>query len=60
MQMVMDRLAAFFRWGDPQSLEQAVMVADAVELDWPSLDAWAANEGEPDKYEIFERQASCS
>ena len=53
--MVMDRLAAFIHWTDPQALDQAVMVARAHALDWPSLEAWALEEGELEKYETFKR-----
>lgn len=47
--MVMDRLAAFFHWDDPQSLDQAVMIAAVNELDSPSLDFWAQAEGGEEK-----------
>jgi hypothetical protein len=54
-QAVMDRLAAFIHWNDPQALDQAVMVARDHSLDWPTLDAWASTESAPEKYEAFKR-----
>ena len=44
-QSVMDRLTAAFAWSDPQSREQAVLVAIYNEIDWNALEAWFANEG---------------
>lgn len=52
-QMVMDRLAAFFHWNDPQSLEQARMIVRENEIDWAALEAWAEDEGAMDKYKYF-------
>jgi hypothetical protein len=54
-QMVMDRLAAFIHWNDPQALDQAVMVARDHSPEWPALEAWASREGAPEKYEAFKR-----
>ena len=54
-QMVMDRLAAFIHWNDPQSLDQAVMVAQDNPLEWTALEAWVTREGAPEKYETFRR-----
>ena len=54
-QMVMDRLAAFIHWNDPQALDQAVLVARDNSLDWPTLEAWALKEGAPEKFQIFRR-----
>ena len=52
-QSVMDRLAAAFARKDPQSREQAVLVARAQEIDWKALRDWFAGEGEA--VEEFER-----
>jgi len=54
-QAVMDRLAAFIHWNDPQGLDQAVMVARDHSLDWPTLEAWVSREGAHEKYETFKR-----
>ena len=50
---VKDRLAAFYHWNDRQSLEQAVLVCKAVEVDLKEVKRWSINEGMSDKYEIF-------
>lgn len=42
---VKDRLAAFFYWGDPQSQEQARLVANSHAIDFNNLKAWAEKEG---------------
>lgn len=48
-QSVMDRLAAAFAWKDPQSREQAVLVAVNQEIDWDALRKWFRDEGESDE-----------
>jgi hypothetical protein len=50
---VKDRLAAFYHWNDRQSLEQAVLVCKAVEVDLKEVERWSINEGMSDKYERF-------
>jgi hypothetical protein len=50
---VKDRLAAFFHWNDPQSLEQALMVAQSQDIDMKEVKRWALKEGYPDKYKVF-------
>jgi hypothetical protein len=50
---VKDRLAAFFHWNDPQSLEQALMVAQSQDIDMKEVKRWALKEGYPDKYRVF-------
>lgn len=52
-QCVMDRLAAYFHWKDPQSLEQALLVARAHPVDLPAVAAWAAREGQADRCQHF-------
>lgn len=42
---VKDRLAAFFHWGDPQSLEQARLVVKNQPIDFENLTTWAKKEG---------------
>ena len=41
---VKDRLAAFYHWNDPQCLEQALLVAEAKEIDLPEVRRWSAAE----------------
>jgi len=50
---VKDRLAAFYHWNDRQSLEQAVLVCKAIEIDLKEVERWSINEGMSDKYEKF-------
>jgi hypothetical protein len=53
-QSVMDRLAAAFAWRDPQSREQAILVAASQDIDWDALLVWFRNEGESDaEFERF-------
>ena len=51
---IKDRLAAYYHWGDTQSLEQAVWVAQANDFDMESIRVWSLNEGMHEKYTIFE------
>lgn len=42
---VKDRLAAYYHWGDRQSLEQAVLVAKDNHVDLDELERWSQVEG---------------
>jgi hypothetical protein len=42
---VKDRLAAYYHWQDRQSLEQAIMVAQANEVDLHEIERWSRAEG---------------
>ena len=46
---VMDRLAAAIAWNDPQSWDQAVLVATHQKIDWVALESWFRNEGASDR-----------
>lgn len=50
---VMDRLAAFFHWSDPQGLEQALLVARRHPIDLGRIEAWTEAEGASDRYAVF-------
>ena len=50
---VKDRLAAFYHWDDRQSLEQALMVARAQDVDLLEIQRWSEREGEPGKFDKF-------
>jgi len=52
-QCVMDRLAAFFHWGDKQSLDQALLVAKQQKISLPKLESWARQEGMSEKLSEF-------
>jgi hypothetical protein len=52
----MDRLIAAAAWHEPQSLEQALLVADsqAGKIDWSLLDEWVVREGISRDKEVME------
>ena len=51
---VKDRLAAFYYWGDRQSLEQAILVFQAKYIDLSEIAAWSQAEGMLAEYQIIE------
>lgn len=55
-QSVMDRLIAAAAWNEPQSLEQALLVAKHQHdnIDWAELDVWVMSEGIVHKKETIE------
>lgn len=58
-QAVMDRLAPYLHWKDPQAFDQAVMVAKRHDIDWAQVKAWADREGaKPDLVERLRRLAA--
>lgn len=52
-QCVMDRLAAFYHWNDPQARRQAALVAAHHPIDWPQVERWSRNEGSLEKFRSF-------
>ncbi len=52
-QCVMDRLAAFYHWNDPQSLDQAVAVATSHDIDVDAVGDWSDREGHAGKFQRF-------
>jgi hypothetical protein len=50
---VKDRLVAFYHWNDPQSLEQALMVAKAQKINFKEIKRWSKKEGHNEKYKVF-------
>jgi hypothetical protein len=50
---IKDRLAAFYHWDDRQSLEQALMVTRAQEVDLLECRSWSEREGESGKFDVF-------
>ena len=52
----MDRLIAAAAWGERQSLEQALLVAESQRdvLDWKTLDEWIQQEGIAAQKEVIE------
>jgi hypothetical protein len=49
---VKDRLAAYYHWGDRQSLEQAILVSEESDIDLDEIKRWSDKEG---KLADFER-----
>lgn len=56
---IKDRLAAFYFWNDPQSLEQALLLADiySKEINFNSLKKWSKAQGYLEKFQVFFKSA---
>lgn len=52
-QSVMDRLASFCHWNDPQCLEQAVAITKSHPVDFDAIRAWSEEEGTSEKLDRF-------
>ena len=52
---VKDRLAAFYHWNDQPSLEQAVLVCAANDVDLGEVRRWSRQEGMSEKHGLFRR-----
>ena len=52
---VKDRLAAFYHWNDPQSLEQALLVAKKQKIDLEEIERWSKNEMMEGKFAEFRK-----
>jgi hypothetical protein len=50
---VKDRLASYFHWNDPQSLEQAIFVAKKQKIYFDDIKEWSIKENAIDKYNKF-------
>lgn len=50
---VMDRLAGYYHWHDPQSLRQAVLVAKSQEVDLHRIEDWSRREGAEASFRTF-------
>lgn len=53
---VKDRLAAWYHWKDPQSLEQALLVAASQKVELAEVRRWSAREGFKAAYRTFEKR----
>lgn len=53
---VKDRLAAFYHWGDRNSLEQAVLVSRAQRINLANIQRWSKSEGKEKEFLIFRRK----
>jgi hypothetical protein len=50
---VKDRLAAFYHWNDPQTLEQALLLVKTQEINLREINRWSEKEGQKEKYDAF-------
>lgn len=52
---IKDRLAAFYFWNDPQSLDQAVLITQICkrEINFDLIKKWSKKEGAAEKFEKF-------
>jgi len=53
---VKDRLAAYYHWGDGQSLEQAVLVAKNNKVDLEELERWSNKEGKASVFQEIKKR----
>ena len=53
---IKDRLAAYYHWNDPQSLEQAVWVAEQNSFDMVSNEEWSQKENMMEKFYHFKQR----
>ncbi|MEJ2487984.1 MAG: hypothetical protein P8Y68_19885 [Anaerolineales bacterium] len=53
---VKDRLAAYYHWGDRQSLEQAVLVSNSIQVDIDQIENWSTREGKQVEFREFYRR----
>ncbi len=52
---VKDRLAAYYHWNDPQSLDQAVMVTKKQKVDLKDIKKWSIKENAKEKFNKFKK-----
>ena len=50
---VMDRLAAYYHWNDPQGMEQAICVALKCDINLDQIEAWSKRERATAKFKNF-------
>jgi len=52
---VKDRLAAYYHWGDRQSLQQAVMVFKSQKVDLKEIERWSKGEGKIKEFQKIQK-----
>ena len=57
---VKDRLAGWYHWKDPQSLEQALLVAASQKVELTEIRRWSAREGFKEECRTFEKRQKIS
>ena len=55
---VKDRLAAYYHWNDTQSLEQAILVAQAEKIDLKEIERWSKAERKLKEFKRFKIRLS--
>jgi hypothetical protein len=50
---VKDRLAAYYHWGDKQSLSQAILVSKENKVNIEELNSWSKREGKQKEFELI-------
>jgi hypothetical protein len=53
---VKDRLAAYYHWGDRQSLLQATLVAQRNKINIDEIERWSLAEGKLNEFEAIQSQ----
>jgi hypothetical protein len=53
---VKDRLAAYYHWGDQQSLSQAILVAERNKIDVDEIRRWSMAEGKLQEFEKIKKK----
>jgi hypothetical protein len=53
---VKDRLAAYYHWGDRQSLEQAIMVVNHNAVDLSEVERWSESEGKSAQFQEIKKR----
>ena len=57
---VKDRLAAYYHWDDPQSLEQALLVTEAAHVDLKEIQRWSEAENKSAEFEGIRKRLSAA
>jgi len=57
---VMDRLAGYYHWNDPQGLDQAVAVARRHDVNTAKIEAWSKHENALDRFRDFVERLKAS
>ena len=52
---VKDRLAAYFHWGDRQSLMQAILVSKENHVDLEEIESWSSKEGKQKEFDAIKK-----
>lgn len=53
---VKDRLAAYYHWGDNQSLEQALLISGLNDIDIENVELWSIREGKKNEFGEYKRR----